>query len=309
MFSPHNNFQQEDAPMQIDRLLETLFLLLKSKKTTAHSLARRFEVSVRTIYRDIDTLSLAGIPVYCTRGNGGGIFLDEEYLLERNFLTHTEKEQMTAALQLLKSTNLFPADTLMNKYHLSANSGDEDWLALELNDLEMDNGFVQDFLLLKKGITEKQQVQFIYYSRHGQTSLRTASPVRIIYRQNSWNLLAYCHDNTEYRLYPLKSLRSITLSGRAADLPLPVCTPAEDTIDVRLKFSKRLWYKIYDDFYGKDILRNTDGSYEVGFQLLNNDSLYAYLLSFGNNVEILSPLWLKKEIVEKLKIFLENNQI
>lgn len=295
--------------MQIDRLLETLFLLLKYKKTTALSLADRFKVSERTIYRDIDTLSLAGIPVYSVRGNGGGIFLDEDYLLERNFLTKTEKEQMLTALQLLRATNLFSAETLLNKYQTAAATADDGWLTLELNGQDTDSGFQECILLLKKSIFAKRQIRFIYYNQYGQTSLETVSPAQIIYRQNRWHLLAFCQTSGDYQMYRLDHMQKVTPTERTAALPAPVMPPPADTVNVRLKFSKRLWYKTYDDFYGWDIQRNDDGSYELEFQLLNDDSIYAYLISFGNNVEILSPRWLKEKIVKKLKVFLNNNQI
>lgn len=295
--------------MQIDRLLDTLIFLLKYKKTTAQELAQRFQVSTRTIYRDVDTLSLSGIPVYCTQGNNGGIFLNSDYLLERNFLTKTEKEQMTVALHLLKSTNLFPIDRLLDKYTLLQNTNDEDWISWELNESDLNTGLQNDFLVLKQAITEHKKLQFIYYSSFGQTALKTVLPCRIIYRQNSWNLLGYCSDNREYQIYLISHIKSLQLLNESFILPKPILFPDQETITVRLKFSKRISYKMYDDFYQKDITQNKDGSYEVSLKLLNNDSLYTYLLSFGNNVEILSPVWLKEKLVKKLYSFLETNQI
>lgn len=215
---------------------------------------------------------------------------------------------MLTALQLLKATNLFPAEPLLNKYQITTNTASDSWLTLELNELDNGSDFQHNLLLLKEGITGKHKLQFIYYNQYGQTSLQTISPARIIFRQNSWYLLAFCHTNKEYQMFRLDHMRSISLTDQPANLPEPVQAPEPDTINVRLKFSKRLWYKVYDDFYGQDIERNDDGSYELELCLVNDDSLYTYLLSFGNNVEILSPRWLKKEMVQNLEVFLKNNQ-
>lgn len=89
--------------MKIDRLLSIVILLLNRPLIQAKELADMFEVSVRTIYRDIDSINSAGIPVVTYQGAGGGIGLMQGYRLDRNVLSQRELADIFSALQSASS--------------------------------------------------------------------------------------------------------------------------------------------------------------------------------------------------------------
>lgn len=295
--------------MQIDRLLETIMLLLKYKKITTKELAKRFGVSRRTIYRDIDTLTLAGIPVYCVRGNCGGVYIDETYLLERNFLTVTEKEQLEIGVYLLKAAGLLKVETVMDKVATPTMHQEANWLQIELHSSYPTGNFDAILSLLKKAIIEERTVEFQYRTKQEQILLKTVAPVKVLYQQNSWKLHGYCQDNDTYQLYDILSISNMTIIDSPYYIEKPIVYPKEDTVQVRLKFDKRIGYKMYAEFQNETIYQNADGSYEMEMELINDKSLYLYILSFGSNIEIISPLWLKQRIRNTVYSFLENNQI
>ncbi len=101
--------------MQIDRLLEIVTLLVNEKQITAKTLANKFDVSIRTIYRDIDTLTISGIPICVKKGKGGGISIPPNYKLNKSFLTEKEKESFVTALSIIKDLDLIANDKLLDK--------------------------------------------------------------------------------------------------------------------------------------------------------------------------------------------------
>ena len=104
--------------MKINRLLEITLVLLNKGNTTARELADRFEVSTRTIYRDIDELSAAGVPVFTNKGSGGGISLMENYVLNRSFMTEHERDSLLLALKTLQATRYPQIEAILEKIGL-----------------------------------------------------------------------------------------------------------------------------------------------------------------------------------------------
>ena len=101
--------------MKINRLLEISLVLLNKGTVTAKELAERFNVSTRTIYRDVDILSTAGIPVYTNKGNGGGISILDNYSINKTVLTDGERDSLLLALKTLQSTKYPEIDTVLDK--------------------------------------------------------------------------------------------------------------------------------------------------------------------------------------------------
>lgn len=89
--------------MQIDRLIQIIFLLLSHQSMTAKQLEEEFGVSTRTIYQDINILSIAGIPITSQKGYGGGLSLLKGFSLDKSYFTKAEQGNIIRALQILKS--------------------------------------------------------------------------------------------------------------------------------------------------------------------------------------------------------------
>lgn len=119
--------------MHLQRLFEIVYLLLYRKKVTAKELAERFEVSTRTIYRDIDTLSAAGIPIYTNKGKDGGIFLMEHFILNRALLSEEEQQLILSALKGVQTITDDSTDTL-ERMRTLFHQQETDWIAMDLSD-------------------------------------------------------------------------------------------------------------------------------------------------------------------------------
>ena len=168
--------------MHTGRLFEIVYLLQSRPRMTARELAERFEVSVRTIYRDIDALSAAGVPVYAARGGGGGVGLLPGYVLDRSLLTDGEQDEILYALRAMAAAGMGGAA------------------------LEKLAGLFQ-----KRAILSRREIAFDYYSARGEKSRRTAQPVKLVYKDAAWYLQAYCLARQALRVFKLCRMLDVTL--------------------------------------------------------------------------------------------------
>lgn len=167
--------------MQINRLFEIVYILLEKKSVTAKDLAERFEVSVRTIYRDIDVLSSAGIPIYASQGKGGGIALMEHFILNKSVLTEAEQDEILFALQSLTVTRNPESDTVLSKIRSLFNKGTAaDWIEVDLSPWGSDRNQKCEFTILKNSILNREVIEFEYYNAAGEKGIRRVEPVKLV---------------------------------------------------------------------------------------------------------------------------------
>ena len=187
--------------MQINRLFEIVYLLLDKKQVTAKELADHFEVSARTIYRDVENLSAAGIPIYMTKGKGGGISLLPEFVLNKTVLTEKERADILSSLKAVQVVSLSEAGTALDKLGNLFGNTEADWI-------EVDFGFWGDgekeadsFAILKKAILQKHIVEFWYMAADGDRKLRRVEPLKLAFKGSNWYLYAYCRERKNYRFF------------------------------------------------------------------------------------------------------------
>ncbi|MGG5317625.1 helix-turn-helix transcriptional regulator [Enterococcus sp. AZ072] len=286
--------------MQVIRLLQTTLILLNRKKVTANELAERFQVTPRTVYRDIDALSLAGVPVYSIKGRNGGIFLDESFHVD-NTLMEEEQDDLLLALHLLQSIGLADTEELMEK--LGSVYDWSNWLSVDLS--QEGSIHSETFAKLKHALFNEQEIQFTYYTEYGQTRLIRAAPKRILYKYQTWYLLAYHFSKDAWEVYPLRRVKQVVFGPRLVS-PLPPEELDFPKITVKLRFSKRISYKRYDEFSELVLVDNPDSSFETTMDFAIFDDLYRFLLPLGKNVQILEPQWVKEKVVAYTQSFLEN---
>lgn len=285
--------------MQVIRLLQTTLILLNRKKITAKELADRFQVTSRTIYRDIDALSLAGVPVYSVKGRNGGIYLDESFYVDHTLLEE-EQDDLLLALHLLQSIGLADTEELMEK--LGSVYDWSDWLSVDLS--QEGSVHSETFKLLKQALFNEQEIQFTYYTEYGQTRLIHAAPKRILYKYQTWYLLAYHFDKATWEVYPLQRIKQVVFGKKLTNL-LPPEEVNFPKISVKLRFSKRIAYKRYDEFSQLTLIDNPDSSFETTMDFAVFDDLYRFLLPLGRNVQILEPQWVKEKVMAYAQSFLE----
>ncbi len=287
--------------MQIHRLLGITQLLLAEKQLTAGALARRFEVSARTIYRDIEALSAAGVPVFMEKGRGGGIRLLDNYTLPRQLLTKGEQRDLMASLSGLAALSAPEANAVLTKLSGLFGQRAERWLQVDLSYWGASSGN-EAFQLLKQAILDKQVVSFWYYSAKGEETRREAEPLRIVFKEGGWYLWAFCCTRKDLRFFKLTRIQKLALAGRQFDRELPpdetIPLPAgKAPHKIVLRISPAAAFRAYDEFGPDKLRKNPDGSFTAEGVFWDNAWVLGYVLSFGAEAEVLSPPSLRKEVL------------
>ena len=195
--------------MQESRLFKIVYHLLDKGRATASELAEKFEVSVRTIYRDIDALSGAGIPIYAEAGRNGGIYLMNDFVMDKAVLTEEEKREILTALHSINSTSNIDNSQILQKLSAIFNVGSESWLEVDFSRWGNNGTDNTKFELLKSAVIQQRCVKITYANSYGTISERIIQPLKVLYKSMSWYLKAYCTEKQDYRIFKLT--RIITL--------------------------------------------------------------------------------------------------
>lgn len=293
--------------MQINRLFEIVYLLLYKKRTTAKELADYFEVSVRTILRDIETLSSAGIPICSLQGKGGGISILDNFVLNKTIISAEEQNQILFALQSMSSTSHFDVSNILSRLISLFNKTSNSWIEVDFSpwtNCEPDN---EKFNVLKEAVMGKQAVSFTYLSSYGDITRREVYPLKLAFKEKSWYLQGYCLLKQDYRVFKISRIQHIEILPESFDdiefhLP-PIKISKSNSysiINIKMRFAPQAAYRVYDEFNEKYILQDQDGSLIVSLSLPEDDWLYGFILSFGTSVQILEPLYVKEKLLYKI---------
>lgn len=291
----------------IDRLIQIIFLLLRHENITAKQLAQELDVSTRTIYRDINTLSIAGIPITSQKGYGGGLSLLEGFALDKSYFTQEEQSNIIQALQILKSSNYPDADRTLNKVAgLFSHTLQSDWLEIDFSYWGSPEKERHNMTALERAVINKYVIKFTYYNSELTITEQTVEPLKLLFKSHSWYLIAFSRRREEIRTYKLSRIRNLQITDQLFDRTLPAdfsLTPAyqeEYNIPLfKLRFSEKIAYKVYDEFQEKYIKKLEDGTLEVTFRYQLSDWTFLYLLSFGEYVEIIEPVEARMLLKEK----------
>lgn len=296
----------------INRLLGMIYILMRQGTVTAAELAERFEVSVRTIYRDMDTLSAAGIPVYAKKGKNGGICLTEQFVLNKMLLTKDEQQEILSGLVSLRETKAEAGENILQKLGEFFRTDPVDWLAIDLSDWS--GSRVQLYENIKNAILARRLLQFDYYGKNGQMRRRTVEPVKLLFKEYTWYLKAYCRERKDWRLFKLFRIKRLSVQEETF-VPRAECILQSDAqqgreiqtdlnmnmtvVDVRI--DKREAYRVYDRFEEEEIEVLPDGNFMVHFHLTMDDWGYGVLLSFGPSAEVLAPEEVRQEMKRRVQ--------
>lgn len=290
--------------MKNGRLFQILYLLVEKRAVTAGELARRFEVSERTIYRDVDALSDAGIPIYTQKGQGGGIRLMDQFVLDRALLSPQQQDEVLFALQAVLATQQSQERETLSRLSSLFRRESGDWLEVDFADWGSGQREREHFQLVKRSILERRLLTFTYYSSYGTCTRRRVEPAKLVFKSGCWYLQAYCLARRDWRVFRLVRMEELTLeeSGfqlRSAppgiDAPLPRDYQAAC---LRLLFRPGAAYRVRDYFHPSQVTAREDGCLLVECAFPGDNWLLGFLLSFGEQVEVLSPEhW--RELVKK----------
>ena len=296
--------------MKINRLLEIVTILLNRETVTAKELAERFGVSTRTIYRDVDVLSSAGVPVYTNKGCSGGISLLEDYTLSKVILSKSESEGLLLALKTIGATSYPEADAIINKLgSIFKNNQANDWIEVDFEGWSSKVNEQNKFSKIRDAIINKQVISFDYVNASGSKSNRSVEPVKLVFNAYTWYLIAYCLLRDSHRIFRLSRIKNVQITQRrftkreiqeyenqATNIPL---------VELRLRCDEKALNRLYDTFDGACITKNDDGSYDLAVSLPEEEWVYGYILSFGGYAKVLEPEHIREIIKTRAKEILE----
>ncbi len=292
--------------MQVERLVKMIFYIVNHEKVTAHELAEYYAVSTRTIYRDIDTLTLIGIPIITAKGTGGGISLIDGYTIDKSTFSKEERQSIYKGLQILQATKFPNAEVTLNKIGaLFKEKSEMKWLEVDLTYWGSDEKERIRFADLQHAILNKYSITFQYFNSELQTSIKKVNPLLLVFKSHTWYIVGYCHSNLEIRVFRLSRMQHISITSETFDMELPTNYSMNHATKehcefptIKLKFSPAISHKIYDHFQESQVSME-GGSYIVKGQYEVNNWLFSYLLSFGKYVEVLEPEIVRTMLKEK----------
>ena len=295
--------------MKIDRLIGILSILLQKETTTAPELAEHFEVSKRTINRDIEALSKAGIPIQTTQGYGGGISIMNGYRMDRTLLTSRDMQMILAGLRSLDSVsgNSYYGQ-LMEK--LQAGSSElisgRDSILIDLSSWYKTT-LAPKISMIQDAIETRHLLEFKYFAPSGESN-RTIEPYYIVFKWTSWYVYGWCLKRNDYRLFKLNRMDKVLVSDKGFEcrsVPLPdmsaeLMYPRD--IKVKALFDPDTKWRLVEEF-GTDCCGETkDGKILFSADYSDMDNLVSWMLTFGDKVEVLEP----QEVRERLKEIADN---
>ena len=299
--------------MQINRLLEIVYILLNQKNTTAKQLAERFSVSGRTIYRDIDTLSLAGIPVYTEKGKGGGISLLPEFVLSKSILSDKEQNEILSALQGLTNMGTVDSDHALQKLSAVFSKSVANWLEVDFSDWSYSNAEI--FYDMKTAILEHRIIEFEYNSAAGEMTHRRIEPVQLWFKSKNWYIKGFCLKRQNVRLFKLTRIRNFQITNDIFELrDLSDVQPESESeniqtqdVEVILEINKKMAHRVLDEWSERHALKLSDGSYKITITMPEDEWLYSTILSYGEYIKVVHPASLRDKIKEKAQIIYDKH--
>ena len=301
--------------MKVDRLVGIIMILLDKERTGAQELADMFEVSPRTIYRDIDAINMAGIPVCSTPGVGGGFEIMQKYKIDKKVFSTSDLSAILMGLSGL--SNVIRADELVNalakvKSFIPADRAKD--IEFKANQIYIDlspwmgNGNLQPYLeMIKTALRESRLLSFEYTDRYGNKSARTAEPYQLVLKSSHWYLQGYCHKRNNYRLFKLSRMSNLqmqeeTFTPRDYQKPTLDFTDILETMqtEIKIRIHKSVMDRVLDYCTYEHFSPDGDEHYIVRFPFIENEYYYNILFSFGDKCECLEPLHVRAEMKRRI---------
>ena len=295
--------------MKTDRLIGILSVLLQEEKTTAPALVERFEVSRRTINRDIETLCKAGIPIQTTQGTGGGISIMDGYRMDRTILTSKDMQMILTGLRSLDSVSGSGYySQLMEK--IQAGSSDfisgKDSMLIDLSSWYRES-LAPKIEIIQDAIGDRRLLTFRYYAPSGESE-RLVEPYYLVFRWSSWYLWCWCCYRKDFRLFKLNRMDNVRKTETAFECREMIMPDLSNErifpggISVKALFSPDMKWRLVEEFGSECFIENDDGRLLFSADYTDMENLISWLLTFGDKAEVLEP----KEAREKMIYLVQN---
>ena len=302
--------------MKLDRLVSIIMILLDKKRIGAAELAELFEVSPRTIYRDIDTINMAGIPVCSTCGVGGGFEIMQKYKLDKNVFSADDITSILIGLRSLSNTmhgnELIGAIAKIKSFIPTENAKDieirTNQIYVDLSPWTFNRNVMTNLELIKKALQEDKLLAFEYSAHHANKTSRTVEPYQLVLKNSHWYLQSYCLKRSDYRLFKLSRISNLNIQDETF-LPRNYEKPILEFFDILETLQTKIKLRIHQDVVDSVLDYcaiedfNSDGSehFIIDFPFIENDYYFDVLLSFGNKCECLSPPDIRAKLKDKIE--------
>lgn len=307
-------------PMKIDRLLSITIYLLNNESVSARQLAQHFQVSVRTIQRDMITLSQAGIPVFANSGKTGGYAILPEFKLKNHLLKDADKQLILKALKSLNTSySNSTLEELIRKYLTLTGENNSQPVFWDFG-VTRENAVVQEYnIFLENAIKQNRTIRFHYRNAEGVESERRAQPLAVHYKWYAWYLFFYDLEKLDYRTCKVARMSELQISQDR-------CTVQHDEVEKLMKESEQKYYRTCSEievqcreeekallkeyFPDEEFEELPDGKYRMFLHVPQKERLWqALLLSFGNRVKVIGPQEYREKLIRTAQDFLSNYDI
>ncbi len=301
--------------MKVDRLISIIMLLLEKERIGAQELADLFEVSPRTIYRDIDAINMAGIPVRGTSGVGGGFEIMQEYKIDKKVFSTADLSAILMGLSNL--SNMIRSDELVNalaKVKSFIPQGKAKDIELKVSQIHIDlspwigNRNIKSYLeMIKTALQECKLLSFEYTDRYGNKTSRTAEPYQLVLKSSHWYWQGYCLKRNDFRLFRLSRMSNLQIQEECFT-PREYQRPQLDIGDILATMQTRIKIRIHQSIMDRVLdfcefehfLSDGEEHYIVSFPFIENEYYYNILLGFGDKCECLEPLHIRTEMKRRI---------
>ncbi|MDD5936764.1 MAG: YafY family protein [Clostridiales bacterium] len=301
--------------MKVDRLVSIIMILLDKKRIGAKELADMFEVSPRTIYRDIDSINMAGIPIRATSGVGGGFEIMPQYKVDNKVFSTSDLSTILMGLSslpnMVQGNELVNALAKVKSFIPSEQSKDIELKANQIYiDLTpwMDNRNIQPYLeMIKSAMQENKLISFQYADRHGDKTVRSVEPYQLVLKDNHWYIQGYCRIRKDFRLFKLGRMSSLHIceegfQPREYDRPMLKYGDIQESmqIKVKIRIHKSIMERVLDYCPYEDLVADGEEHYVVSFPFVETDYYYNILLGLGEKCECLEPERVRSEVKRRI---------
>ncbi|EAD8869308.1 YafY family transcriptional regulator [Listeria monocytogenes] len=301
--------------MKVDRLMSIVLILLDKERISAQELADRFEVSLRTIYRDIDAIDLAGVPIRSTPGVGGGFEIMPNYKMDSKVFSTADLSAILMGLSSL--SNMVRGDELINalakiKSFIPADRAKE--IELKANQIYIDlsqwtgNNNIQPHVeIIKVALQENKLLTFEYIAHQGNKTVRIVEPYQLVMKSSHWYLYGYCQNRNDFRLFRLSRMSGLKIleetftlrNFRKPQLEMEDIV-AVMQIEIKIRIHQSIIDKVLDYCSYENFYPDGEEHYIVSFPFIENEYHYDILLSFGDKCECLEPLHIREKMKRRI---------
>jgi len=306
--------------MKYEIMIKILFDLLNNKKITASYLASKYAISQRTVYRYIDAISLANIPVACDKGRFGGFYILDSFKLTSSFMTKEEFSAIISTLDglnaqvknthLLSGTEKLRSITKIQKDNLTISSGN---LLIDASHWGDSKGYKSKLDVLSEAIEKRLLTEITYHNKEGQISKRIIEPHVILLKQGLWYVYAYCREREDFRIFKTGRIELIKLldknfERRDYEDPLKKFEgwyESTERVEITFLVEKKVLSDVEEWLGIENIEKTEKGEYIATAYLPNDNGLISKILTFGNGIKVLSPVSVKNKLLSDAKALIK----